>query len=218
VVNQLQHAKRLDDVVIATSNLSKDDAIEEFSREGGILCARGSEKDVLDRYWRAADEAMADYVVRITADCPLICPTVVDATIASHFASGRDYTMNDVPGTFPRGYDAEVFSREVLDKTHKAARKAGEREHVTYYIYTHPEEFSVNVFRDAAFPRFPTERLCVDTREDFKVVRSVIENVHEEKRYMHHLRVLEFLASNPAIAALNAGVRQKAAAAGGGGT
>jgi len=106
-------------------------------------------------------------MVRIAADCPLICPTVVDATIAGHFASGCDYTMNDVPRTFPR---------------------------------------------------FPTERLCVDTREDFEVVKSVIENVHEEKRYMHHLRVLEFLASNPAIAALNAGVRQKVATAGGGGT
>ncbi len=117
--------------------------------------------------------------------------------------------MNDVPETVPRGYDVEVFSRETLDRTYEAARRAADREHVTYYIYTHPKEFSVNYFRDSDFPRFPTDRLCVDTEEDFEVVKTVIENVYEEGRYMHHMEVLDFLKANPALANINAGVKQK---------
>jgi spore coat polysaccharide biosynthesis protein SpsF len=215
LVNQVKHAERLDGVVVATSDRPGDDAIERVCGEMKTRAVRGSEQDVLDRFFRAATDAKADYIVRVTADCPLICPTVVDRTIENHFESGCDYTANDVPDTFPRGYDAEVFSMDVLARTHKAARSAAEREHVTYYIYTHPEEFSINVFADGAFPRFPTERFCVDTREDFEVVKAIIENVHQEDGYMHHLKVLEFLNANPRVAALNAAVRQKAVKAGG---
>jgi spore coat polysaccharide biosynthesis protein SpsF len=209
LLNQLKQAKRLEGIVIATSNQVRDDAIEEFGAGAGVHVVRGSERDVLDRFHCAAAEAKADYIVRITADCPLICPTVVDGTIENHFASGCDYTMNDVPGCFPRGYDAEVFSRVVLERTHVKARRLADREHVTYYIYTHTEEFSVNTYRDASFPRFPTDRICVDTQEDFVVVKSIIENVYREKQCMHYGKVLDFLQKNPSVAALNADVKQK---------
>jgi len=209
LIEQLSYSERLADAVIATSDLPRDDVIEEAVRRFDVRVFRGSEQDVLDRYYRAAAAFDADCVVRITADCPLICPTVVDRTIDDHFKSGCDYTMNDVPETIPRGYDVEVFSRETLDRTYEAARRAADREHVTYYIYTHPKKFSVNRFRDSDFPRFPTDRLCVDTEEDFEVVKAVIESVHKEGRYMHHVEVLDFLEANPAPANINAGVKQK---------
>lgn len=209
LVGQLRGSKRLDDIVIATSDLERDDAIAELADGMRVNVFRGPERDVLDRYLGAAAAFEADFIVRITADCPLICPTVVDRTIAAHLASGCDYTMNDVPGTLPRGYDAEVFPRAVLERTGAKARRPADREHVTYYIYTHPEEFRVNVFRDAEFPRFPTDRLCVDTAEDFEVVRTVIENVYREGRWMHHAEVLAYLAANPAVARINADIKQK---------
>ncbi len=209
LIRQLRYCERLDDIVIATSDLPRDDAIEEVVCRLGGGVFRGSELDVLDRYRGAAAAFDADRVVRITADCPLMCPTVVDRTVDDHAASGCDYTMNDVPGTLPRGYDVEVFSRDTLNKTHGIARRTADREHVTYYVYTHPEEFSINRFRDAAFPRFPTDRLCVDTQADFEAVKAVIENVYDDGRYMHHADVLEFLDANPEIIRINAGVAQK---------
>jgi spore coat polysaccharide biosynthesis protein SpsF len=210
LARQLSWCRSLDEVAVATSDRPPDEAIERFARKEGLRVFRGSERDVLDRYRRAADAFDADYVVRVTADCPLLCPTAVDRTATNHFESGCDYTMNDVPAALPRGYDVEIFSREVLERIDRAARRPAEREHVTVYAYTHPEEFSVNVFRDEEFPRFPTGRLCVDTAEDFEAVKRVIENIYEEGRYMHHLQVFRFLMEHPDVAGINAAVRQKA--------
>ncbi len=209
LARQMEFSERLDDFVIATSDGPADDAIERFAGDEGLKCFRGSEHDVLDRYVRAAAKFDARWIVRITGDCPLLSPAVVDGAVENHLASGCDYTVNNVPDVFPRGYDVEVFSRDSLERAHSAARAGADREHVTRYIYTHKDEFSVNVYSDTDFPHFHAVRLCVDTPQDFEMVGKVIEGVYEKGRPMRAVEVFEFLEANPDILRINADVAQK---------
>ena len=209
LLTRLKGSKRLDEIVVATSKLAHDEKVALLAERLGVPAFAGSETDVLDRYYRAAKKHRAEKVIRITADCPLLCPAAVDATIDDHDRSGCDYTMNDVPATVPRGYDVEVFSFDVLEKLHSVATTAPEREHVTFYISRHPGSFSVNVFKDESFAGFPDARLCVDTIEDFQVVRAVIEAVYPRSPAMCHTDVREFLLENPELCKINASVIQK---------
>ena len=141
----MEHARRartVDDLVVATSSAATDDAVESFCAARGIACY-GSEEDVLDRYYHAARQRAATVVMRITADCPLIDPEVIDRCISHFLAGSYDYVSNISPPTFPDGLDVEVFSFASLERAWREARWQSEREHVTPYIRNHPELFRI---------------------------------------------------------------------------
>ena len=134
VVNRLTYAKKIDDIVVATTINSKDDKIEKWCKENNIHCYRGREEDVLNRYYSASEAFPSDYVVRITADDPFKEPKVIDAVIAKLIEENYDHVTNNLPSSFPEGLDCEAFRKEALDRSEKEAETAFEREQVTQYI------------------------------------------------------------------------------------
>lgn len=210
VVNRVRQAKRVDEVVIATSVESGDDPLEEFCDRRGWPCYRGSHLDVLDRYYHAAAAFHADVVVRITSDCPLIDASMIDL-VAGRVIDSRgaiDYCANVLaPRTFPRGLDTEAFTREALVRNWTEAGEPSCREHVTPYFYRNPELFRI------AHVINPTDesahRWTVDTPEDLQLVRQIFE--HFAGREFGWQEVLSAFLGNPSWMLINAHVQQKAA-------
>lgn len=192
VVNRTQRAQTLDSVVVATTAQPDDDAIAELCAEHGWPCFRGSEKDVLDRYYHASVAHKVDVVVRITSDCPLIDPEIVDRVV-QEFLDSRclDYVSNTLsPRTFPRGLDVEVMAFDALERAWHEDDNPARREHVTPYIYRHPEKFKLHaVTSDVDYSHM---RWTVDTSEDLAFVRKIYEHFGNDRfSWRDVLRVLE---------------------------
>jgi glutamate-1-semialdehyde 2,1-aminomutase len=180
LLERLAKAKLVDQIVLATSQDPRNDALASYVRELGYLVYRGSEDDVLDRYYQAATEVGADTVVRITGDCPLLDPVLVDAVIGKFSESGADYAANTSPPTYPDGLDIEVFSQEALKTAWQQATEVGQREHVTPYIREAKQFSQTNVAFSADHSG---KRWTVDEPEDFQVVLSVFEYFHPRRDF-----------------------------------
>ena len=175
LLNRLSAARRIDEIVLATSDNEQNEPLAKYVRSIGYTVYRGSENDVLDRYYLAAKESGADSVVRITGDCPLVDPTVVDAIITQFLESGVDYVANVNPPTFPDGLDAEVFSFEALKLAWSQAKAIREREHVTTYI-RESSQFVRQNYRNETDES--SERWTVDEPEDFEVIKKIFDHFH----------------------------------------
>jgi glutamate-1-semialdehyde 2,1-aminomutase len=173
LLGRLSNAKRVDQIVLATSEDPRNGPLDEYVRSLGYRVHRGSENDVLDRYYHAAKDAGADTVVRVTGDCPLIDPVLVDAVIEKFLESGADYASNVRPPTYPDGLDVEVFSFAALESTWSQARAPREREHVTPFFYESGQFRLANL---AQQEDLSAERWTVDEPEDLEVVRHVFEH------------------------------------------
>tara|TARA_B100001964_G_scaffold244307_1_gene325248 strand:- start:10647 stop:11381 length:735 start_codon:yes stop_codon:yes gene_type:complete len=148
VVSRVRRAKLIDKVVVATSDRESDDPTAVFCEKESISCFRGSEEDVLDRYYRAAKWNGADVIVRVTADCPLIDPVVVDKVIDCFLSGEYDLVTNNLRHTFPVGLDTEVFSLAALERAWVEARDSADREHVSPYLRSSDEFRLQNVEND----------------------------------------------------------------------
>ena len=208
-MDRLARAETLDEVVVATTVEPADEAIVDLCQERGWPCFRGSEKDVLDRYYRAAQEYQADAVVRITSDCPLIEPQVVDQVVKAFLERQPelDYASNTAPErTFPRGLDTEVMRFDALERAWREDDDPAWREHVTPYIRRHPERFQTyGVLNDEDLSRM---RWTVDTPEDLAFVRRIYEHFGHDHFSWHE--VLALLDRHPEWLAINRDVQQKA--------
>ncbi|MBF0164659.1 MAG: glycosyltransferase family protein [Magnetococcales bacterium] len=208
-LERLRRIPSVDAVVVATTLNATDDCIEAFCHQNDIGVWRGPEDDVLTRYHGAAVAHGADVVVRVTSDCPLIDPEISDLVIR-RFLENRatlDYVSNTVERTYPRGLDTEVFSRDALELAFREARQPHEREHVTPFIYQHPERFRIAQVTDARDRS--EDRWTVDTPEDFAFVRRVLEALVPEQPEFGWHEVLAVLQRHPDWRMLNAMVVQK---------
>lgn len=191
-VNRIKRAKTVDKIVIATTINKEDDAIESLARRIGVDCFRGSEKDVLDRYYQCALLYSGFFsIVRVTGDCPLVDPAVIDQVVSLFQKGNFDYVSNIEIGneTFPNGMDVEVLTRETLEEIAAKATLASEREHVTLFIRRNKEKFkNANVDAPADFSQF---RLTVDYPGDFEVVKFVIEHSKEDASYIDYVSLLK---------------------------
>ena len=183
LLGRLASSRRIDCIAVATSDAPANEPMVDYVRQLGHIVYRGSENDVLDRYYQAAREAGADIVVRITGDCPLIDPAVVDAVIDVYEKQGVDYASNVSPPTFPDGLDTEVFSFKALETAWREARAQPEREHVTPFIRESGRFAQANYSSggDAS-----SERWTVDEPEDFAVVQKVYEHFHPRRDFGWH--------------------------------
>ena len=206
VVQRTRAAETLDEVVVATTTEPADDAIVAFCREHGVGCFRGSEEDVLDRYYQAARDHNAQVVVRITSDCPLIDPEVVDKTVRAFLVEQPDYASNCVVRTYPRGLDTEVMTFRALELAWGGARQAYQRSHVTPYIYENPGQFRVlSVTGDEDYS---ANRWTVDALEDLEFVGAVYDRLEGEGFLWSD--VVRLLEREPELAEINRSVAQKA--------
>ena len=211
VVNRLTYSKLIGKIIIATTTLPEDDQVEHFCKSNNILYYRGSSDNVLSRYYEAAKKFNADIVIRITSDCPVIDPIVLDKMIEEFLAISAvekiDYMSNSLQRTFPRGLDAEIFTFKALEKTFTEAKNNYELEHVTPYIYQHPELFEIKNFindKDLSYHRW-----CVDTPEDLKLVEEIYNELYSPEKLFVFDEVLKLFNLRPELIEINRDVRQK---------
>lgn len=209
-VERLQRVKHADRIVIATTDHGEERPIVELCHRLGVATFRGSESDVLARYYGAATEFQADTVVRITSDCPLIDPAVVDGVIGFYLENREqyDYVSNTFPElTYPRGMDTEVFSYQALQEAYREAGDQPEREHVTIFIKRRPARYRIKnlpYHRDESHYRW-----TVDTPEDFQLIERMITALYPKKPLFTLEDGLKLMAEHPEWAQLNASIQQK---------
>jgi len=209
IVNRLSYSKLINKIIIATTTLPEDDQVQEFCEMNNFLFYRGSSDDVLSRYYTAADINKADIVVRITSDCPVIDPVIIDRMLEKFFAENHnlDYLSNVLPRTFPRGLDTEIFSFNALAKAHHKATQRYEREHVTPYIYNHPEKFTIKNFtneKDYSFHRW-----TVDTQEDLLLIENIYNALYNKNELFLFEDIIELFKEHPDLININQNVQQK---------
>ena len=205
-----RHASCLQGVVVATTTAASDDAIEAICTAHGYPVYRGSQADVLDRYYQAARLFQAEVIVRLTADCPLVDPEVIDHTVAEFFRSGVDFAANRFPPplgrTYPIGLDTEVCYFEGLERVWKEAKEHYEREHVMPYFYDTPGRF--RILRVDYPVDYGSLRWTVDTAEDLEVVRRIFAAFGGRNDFSW-LEVISLFEREPSLFNANAGVIHK---------
>jgi len=200
VVNRVKRATLVDRVVVATSTAPADDAIEKMCLENGVPCYRGSENDVLDRFYHAARAEKAAQVVRITADCPLIDPEAIDRVVRRFQRGDLDYASNDLVRSYPDGLDTEIFSFPALERAWHEAGKSSEREHVTPYLRS--DRFRIaNVWNDST-SLFRHYRWTVDEAADLEFVRAVYKAFRGRETFGMK-DTLELIERNPELEKMN---------------
>lgn len=200
-IDRVKRAEKVDKIFIATSDKKIDDKIETIAKKNGIKSFRGSENDVLDRYYKCTGRFNVGTIVRITGDCPLIDPKVIDSVIRFYKKSGFDYVTNGINSTFPDGMDVEVFSREALRRAWREAKLKSEREHVTAYIWKNPEIFKVGIYKEGVDNS--NFRLTVDEPEDLNLIRKIFKALYPKNHNFSLQEILSYLVKHPKIAQIN---------------
>ncbi len=211
VVERVRRSRTASQVVVATTFGADDNLVVEESQRLGVETFRGGEDDVLDRYYQAASTAVADVVVRICSDCPLIDPEIIDRTVEAFLESSSDYASNALDRTYPRGLDVEVLTYKALERCWREAKLFYQRSHVTAYIYENPRLFGI--LRVTGEVDHTGHRWTLDTREDYMFMQAVYEQM-PDKDHFSWRDVLELLDREPELAELNRHVAQKALQAG----
>ena len=198
VINQLRYCSKVKNLVIATTTNQEDDEIEKFANDNSGNIFRGKEKDVLDRYFQCAKKYSFSTIVRITADCPLIDPQIVDKVIEQFFSENYDFATNTLMRTFPIGTDVEVFSFSALNRAWENTQLPSEREHVTPYLRKEENFKIINVENDKNISNL---RLTVDRIEDFELIKQILNNISINP--IHLEDVLELFSRKPELIEIN---------------
>jgi len=201
VINRVRAAKKLDEVIVATTVKKKDLEIVKLCANLGVSVFCGSEDDVLDRYYQTARLFKAEHIVRITSDCPLIDPMVIDKVIELYFKKNADYATNGMPETFPDGLDTEVFSFKTLKRAWENAKLSSEREHVTPYIRNNPNIFKIVNLKCNV--DLKDKRWTIDEPEDFSFVKIIYKNLYPKDSLFGMETILNYLRENPEIEKIN---------------
>jgi spore coat polysaccharide biosynthesis protein SpsF len=205
LAQQLRRVRRssmIDKIVVATTSNATDDPVEELARAEGVGCFRGSEHDVLLRFVGAARMAGAAVVVRLTADCPLVDPEVIDSVVRELVGHGCDYASNVIERTWPRGLDVEAMHRDVLERVHRLGISSGAREHVTPFIYSERPDLFLrrSVRQDADHSAL---RWTVDTPVDLEVVRALYRGLDLGRRDVPYGETVRFAFAHPELTSMN---------------
>ena len=203
LLSRAKRAKILDKIIIATTDNPEDKAVAELAEKCGADFFRGSEEDVLDRYYQAAKKFGAEHIVRITGDCPLVDPKVIDDVVNFYLQNQDkyDYVSNVHPPTYPDGMDVEVFPFKLFKRVRKEARLKSEIEHVTPYFYNHPEIFRIGNMKYKK--DVSAIRLTVDNPEDLIFVEKVFSAVSSKNPNFGLEEILEYLEQNPDLLGMN---------------
>lgn len=209
VVDRVSQCRNIDDIIIATTTLDKDDLIVKEVEKIGCKYFRGSENNVLDRYYEAATFNKSDIIIRITSDCPLIDPLIVDKIIEFYINNNYEMVTNACSDsskrTYPRGLDTEIFSYNVLKKAKENAKESYQLEHVTPYIY----ENTTNIFYYKNNIDYSKYRFTLDTEEDLKLIKEIYSNLYFGENNFYLGDVIEVMENNPDLFFINNSIKQK---------
>ena len=200
-LERIKHSKRIEELIVATSTEDSDNKIESLCKSMEIPCFRGSLNDGLDRFDQAALPYKPENIVRLTGDCPLIDPLIIDNVIDLCIRGEFDYVSNALEPTFPDGLDVEAFKFSALETAWKEAFLPSHREHVTPFIYQNPERFRIDNYRnniDLSYLRW-----TVDLPQDFELVRQIYEALYRQNPKFTTQDILTFLHNNPSLLQIN---------------
>jgi len=201
VIDRVRKSKLVSETVVATTVLGEDLKIVDLCSGKGVKVYRGSENDVLDRFYQAAILFNAEDIVRVTADCPLIDHKVIDDVLNLHFKKGSDYTSNIIEETFPDGEDVEVFTLDALKRAWQDAKLSSEREHVTPYIRKKPDIFKLSNL--ACEKDLSEKRWTLDEKEDYEFIKKIYAALYKKNRFFGIEEVLAVLRSHPEYEEIN---------------
>lgn len=206
IVDRVKASRTITDIIVATSTDFQDKAILKLAEQYAILGYAGSINDVLDRFYQAASQTDADLIVRITADDPFKDPQVIDSIVAYLLAhSELDYVSNTIEPTFPEGLDVEAFTFGALERAWNEAQLLSEREHVTPYIWKHPDRFSIVNIRHST--NLSALRWTVDYEEDLHFAREVYSRLAYKGIFLMD-DIIALLAAEPGLAKINHGIER----------
>jgi spore coat polysaccharide biosynthesis protein SpsF len=209
LIERVSAASLVHQIVVATTTNPGDDAIQALAETLGVGCYRGSEEDVLNRVLEAAQKFSADLIVEITGDCPLTDPGVIDSVISAFQAHTCDYASNIMKRTFPRGLDVQVFPTRVLEEVARLTDDPVDHEHVSLYMYEHPDRFSLLNVESTLDPAWWDLRLTVDTAEDLQLVTEIFARLYPGKALFSLEEVIRLLTGDPQLLEINAHISQK---------
>ncbi|MFC1540563.1 cytidylyltransferase domain-containing protein [Candidatus Margulisiibacteriota bacterium] len=207
IIERLKDCQVANEIVIATTKGFQDDPVVDLARTNKVKYYRGSEENVLSRFYHAAKKNSFDVIVRITADCPLVDPEMIDAMLNEYFRCDVDYLSNSLSRSFPRGLDIEIFSSSALNKAYKSAQLPYQKEHVTPYIYENPSNFRLKNYSAAG--DFSQIRVTLDTSHDLELIKKIYGCLYAEKPKFRSPDVLEIFEKNPEYLKINSMVKQK---------
>jgi len=202
-IDRIKQSKEIDSIFIATTTKKGDDIIADLAKDLGVQFYRGSENDVLDRFYQTVKNEKPDFIVRLTSDCPLIDPKLIDEIILRAKALDLDYYSNGIEERYPDGQDVEVFKFSALEKAWNQSSLKSEREHVTPYIRNNSSYHGGSLFKaenHGLEKNYNHVRLTVDEPEDLKVIRQIVEDLGLNKDWKTYA---EYYLSNAKIQALN---------------
>ena len=209
VIKRLSKSEKLDEIIIATTMEERDNLIIEIAKKQRVKWFRGSNKDVLSRYYLAARKNDIDLVVRITSDCPCIDAQIMDLVINEHIKAMADYTSNCLVRTYPHGLDVEVINFSTLEKAYKNAKKDYEREHVTPYIYRNPQIFKIQKVKAPEELCAPDIRVTLDTEEDYALLCAVFDYLYPKNEYFNAYDIVNLFGEKPWLKLINKKIVQK---------
>ncbi len=200
-IERIQKAVCYDELIVATSGSSSDGPIQALCEELEIPCFRGSLEDVADRYYRAASQYDPKHVLKLSGDCPLTDPGLIDALAAFHRDGGYDFSSNALDPTWPDGLDAEIFTMACLERIWREAKLPSEREHLVPYLKRHPESFRIgSMTQEEDLSRL---RWTVDEPEDFELVSAIYKALYTSNPNFSTQDILNYLAANPNLNSIN---------------
>lgn len=205
-IERVKHSKLINRLIVAMSDDLTDDPLEELCKKNSIWYFRGNLNDVLDRFYQAALTCHPDHIVRLTGDCPLIDPHLIDQLIRFYIDGNFDYASNALEPTFPDGLDAEVFSFYALEKAWKEAKLPSQREHVTPFIYNKSGLFRVGSFK-GSHDRSKL-RWTVDEPEDFVFVENIYQELYPDRPNFLTGDILRILEKRPELLSLNRRIKR----------
>lgn len=209
LINRLKFSKKIDEIILVIPDNRQNNILEKFAKENKVKYFRGSEEDVLSRYFKAAEEFKCDRVVRITSDCPLIDPKIVDLVVERHLKIGADFTANFLEGkktkslerTYPKGLELEIFNFAVLKEANELAKKQYQREHVDPYIFEHPEIFKTAVVKNSE--NLSYFRWAVDEIKDLELVRKIYKRLYKKDKIFLMEDVVNLFKEYPKLHEIN---------------
>lgn len=206
IIERIKIAKNIRNIIIATTTKNEDNKIVDLAKRLNIKSYRGKEEDVLDRFYQASKIFNLKHIVRITADCPLIDPDIIDTAIMRYFDSGADYCSNTLEISFPDGEDVEVFRFASLRHAWKEADLLSEREHVTPFMTKHPEIFKLESYKSKK--DLSDKRWTLDEKKDYEFIKSVIEELYPKKPDFRINDILSLLKKKPYLEEMNKNIER----------
>ncbi len=209
IYNRLNEVKTVDEVVIATTLDTRDKVIVEFAKKNGIKCYAGSEKDLVDRMYQTADRFEATAIIRVTADCPLVDPVIVESVASTLLDYDYDYVSTWTPQSrsYPHGLDVDGYSMKCLKRLWHEVKDPLLREWIPFNIHEHPHEFHVKVLPNDE--DLSGLRLTVDYEEDLILIHKIYDSLYREDRIFCMDEIIEFLKMNPELAKINEKYKDK---------